>query len=640
MTRHLLRLGLVVVAALGPRAAASPQQSAPAAVSGVVTDGATNQPVPGAFVEILRTDAGKTTTQRVEVDSKGRFVFTDLQPGAGYSLTAGGTGYVQTEFGWEPGAADSLARDRLTFRLANGEWKRDLVMRIWRRGTIGGRVVDEHAQPVVGVAVRAYTVVFTAGVQRFAATGAIATTDDRGVYRLSNLEPGTYKVGVLSVQATVPPAITNAPQERPIGGLVFGIRAGTGVSAVDAPVIDGRGAHRLAVTNFATPPPPADGRSRAYPAIYYPAVHSLAEAQPIAVTWGTDRAGIDLQLRPAPAFVVSGRFDGSLSGPLFLRLLPAGLEYLGVGSEAATTSTEKDGAFTFLNVPAGNYTLIGQGPILEMMTGPGDSHLPDPPGYASAGSAGMSWSGAPSVHFVNRRGVPTSSFVRRSISVADDTSDLIIPISTTGSIRGRVIYTNGSVPPVANTFLPISLEPLDGDPSLGNPRAYVDDTAAFAIDGVLPGRYRLYGSGRVISSIVSRGRDVADTGIEITAGESIDDVVITFTGKPAGLVATVIGLAPETRAAVIVFPAARDQWANFGWNPPRIASGNTNTNGVVEFARLPAGDYLVVAVELSKAYAWTDPRFLAAASLVASRVTVGWAESKPLMLKVERVIVR
>jgi hypothetical protein len=203
-----------------------------------------------------------------------------------------------------------------------------------------------------------------------------------------------------------------------------------------------------------------------------------------------------------------------------------------------------------------------------------------------------------------------------------------------------VIYADGATPPLPNTYLPISLDAVDGDPTLGNPSEYVDANAAFAINGVLPGRYRLWASGRVISSIIWRGRDITETGIELAPGESADDIAITFTGKPARVDASVTGLAKDARAGVIIFPAAREQWTNQGRNTLRIVTGLSSADGLVSFARLPAGDYCVVAVTPSKANSWVDPAFLAAASTVATRVSVGWGETRVVSLKVETVVIR
>ena len=443
------RAGLAVVlatlaaAALGAQAQQPP---VPAAVSGVIVDGATGQPIPGGFVEISRTDGGRTISKRVSADSKGRFIITDIAPATGYWLSGSAGGYAPNEYGFEPGATEAI-RDRLTFRLADGEWKRDLAMRLWRRAVISGRVVDERGHPVIGVTVRAYSPEFTGGVARLIGTAVVAATDDRGVYRIAGLEPGQYKVGLMSVQSTVPASVPDAPQELAIGGMLSALRLGNG-STVSSPVVSATPSHRLAITTFGTPPAPEGGQPRAYPPLFYPGARSLADATWIRLDWGTERSGVDFRVQAVPAFTLSGRLDPAPSGPLLLRLMPADFEHLPVGSEVATTVAETSGAFMFLNVPAGSYTLTGQDTILELMRSSSlASVLPDPPGFPALGNGGGG-SGTPSVAYVLRRGAPTSSFVRQRVQLGQNVSDLMVQLGETASVRGRIVYADGSTPPV------------------------------------------------------------------------------------------------------------------------------------------------------------------------------------------------
>ena len=91
---------------------------------------------------------------------------------------------------------------------------------MWKHGVIAGTVVDEAGEPVVGVAVRALIKDVVAGRTRYGNMEVIpelvptATTDDRGMFRLSQLMPGTYVVLVPSTQTTVPAAFLEGPDSR------------------------------------------------------------------------------------------------------------------------------------------------------------------------------------------------------------------------------------------------------------------------------------------------------------------------------------------------------------------------------------------------------------------------------------------
>jgi hypothetical protein len=66
------------------------------AISGIVVDRATNQPVAGVLVELgPRIPAISDQSRRQLTDSKGRFIFSRLAPYAGYSLSASKAGYLR-----------------------------------------------------------------------------------------------------------------------------------------------------------------------------------------------------------------------------------------------------------------------------------------------------------------------------------------------------------------------------------------------------------------------------------------------------------------------------------------------------------------------------------------------------------------
>src|SRR5207237_40193 len=61
--------------------------------------------------------------------------------------------------------------------------------------------------PIVGAFVRVLARISIAGRSRIA-SGRVARTDDRGVYRISGIEPGDYYIQVPSVQAAFPAALS------------------------------------------------------------------------------------------------------------------------------------------------------------------------------------------------------------------------------------------------------------------------------------------------------------------------------------------------------------------------------------------------------------------------------------------------
>src|SRR5262249_2441819 len=112
---------------------------------------------------------------------------------------------------------------------------------------------------------------------------------------------------------------------------------------------------------FASPPPDEQGRMQVYPFTYYPSATQLGNATTIALEAGQERSGLELQVRLVPAVRVSRHLAGP-DGPASIvgvHLVPqAATDVVDESAiETATTVTNASGDFTFLGVPAGQYTL-------------------------------------------------------------------------------------------------------------------------------------------------------------------------------------------------------------------------------------------------------------------------------------------
>jgi hypothetical protein len=623
------------------------------AISGVVVDSVTGRPLAGARVSVRKLiGAGSTIApdqsmpgRRVVTDAKGRFVFTGLPAADGFFLDASRFGYSATRYGWTEPDGPSTLRDIKQISLADGKWVSGISIPLWRLGAITGRVVDERAEPVVGAAVRVFRTGNIAGQPQLVA-GDLTSTDDRGVYRIGDLKPGKYFVSVLSVQSTVTNAIPEV-QIRPMGDLATGgIGAGNGALAT-GPGIEMDGKHRLVLTNFATPPPPSAQETRAYPAMFYPSVATQASATAIEIGYGDLRTGIDFALQPVSTVTVSGRVDagGVEPPPMLLRLMPVGSERLGFGSEAATTVIERDGTFTFLNVPSGDYTLIAQGPVMDFTSGTTSTRMPDAPGFPAGGISVGSMPGAPGLSYLTRSAQTEPRWGRMSVAVGrSPVAGLMLTLHPTVRVSGRLVFAEGVTPPPPATRLVVGFQPANGDPTLGQPisRTQTEPAFSFTVDGLMGGTY-LFGSGFLSYGIVSAmwdGRDLRDTGFDASGGRDFDGVVITLTDKKISLNGTVRDNGEPKPSAVIAFPADRERWTNYGWGAARFRTARTSQAGTYVLDGMPDGDYFVIAVETSQVDAWSDPKFLAAAMPFAERVSLKWGETRPLDLRFSDVRIK
>jgi len=644
----------------GQSAPASAQEAGTAALSGVVSDAVTGRPVAGASVSLLAFEPGAPESPvrqpPVMTDPRGRFVFVNLSSTARYTLIATRAGYAVGDYQSPESASTSVLTrmdESLPIMLADGEWKRDADIRMWRLGAIGGRVVDERGEPVVGATVRLFSRRLVAGRQQLV-PGPVVTTDDRGVYRIAAVEPGRYFVAVLSVQATMPASAADAPRSLPIGGLEGrGSRPPVAAGVAHGASIDVDGRHRLVLTSFATPPPPGADRPRAYAPVFHTSARTPNEAQAIDVAAGLSRADIDFQLEPVATGTVSGRVSGAAgeAANLLLRLMAAGTEHLGFGSEVATTIVEADGSFTFLSVPAGDYTLLASPAVPEASSGAAssDGRLPKSVGYGSVRGLSMTYpAGQPSIMWW-RSEAGAGAWGRMPVSVgAGDVTGLDLALQEATSVRGRLVFDDPEPPDPGGRF-PILLEPANGDPSLGVPNAFTtagDETYGFEIGGLHDGRYlarliSFFGRTWRISSVTAGGVDVTDTGFDGSLGRDYDDVVVTLSRTGADLAGSVRNR--DGRAAsgvVLLFPVESSRWRDYGLTPDRLKSYVAGADGAYSFNKLPDGDYDVIAVPASQSIGWKDPDFLAAAASSATRITLRTGVTASQDLRVTEVVVR
>lgn len=632
--------------AFGP-AQAIPKAAEPtaAAVSGVVTDAVTHRPLGGVTVSLGMDRAPgmlrPPPLQETITDEKGRFVFWPVEAGSGYFVNASAFGYFEGGYG-----RDGSERAGRRIALADRQWFDRADISMWRPGAVSGRVLDEHGDPVVGVMVRVMRQVHVAGRAQIA-SGPNTTTDDRGAYRFAGLLPGRYFVVVPSTQMAAP-----ASALAPLAAKLDPSRVSSGISppTTGDPMLDVDGATRLVVGRFPTPPASDAGRLMAYPVSWHPGAPTVHSASPIDLDYGTEQTGADVRLEPTPTVRLSGIVRGPAAVPsgLTLRLMPAGSEGLGLGSEAATALVAADGTFTFVNVPAGEYVIDARGTITEYEFNAGSAryNLPLPPGTTSTGGSAMSLpSGTPGTGMTAIKFEAGDRYWGRlPLAVGErDLVNLVLDLQPTMTLKGRLVWEGRTQPAAQRPF--IVAEPADGDPALGQSlNMQAPGAEEFLIEGLLPGQYvlRIRGTGDwTVKSIASGGRDYTNTPFDVAGGRDFTDVTITLTDQTPIVEGTVSdSLGRSAAAAVIVFPAQKSEWSNYGLSPLRIKATRVDNRGAYRMTGLPAGAYLIVAVGETQADGWHDPAFFEAAASLASRLTLAWGRNAALNLRIVEVPTR
>src|SRR5262245_1166954 len=144
--------------------------------------------LPGVTVTLTPVAADRRTISRGSQnrtlsDEDGNFKFTGLAPVV-YSVNASGVnGYVPSPIPVSEGQNSGYHRigANVTINMIKG-------------GAITGRVTNAMGEPVIGVQVNAAMARGAEGSQDRGVSGNLRFTDDRGVYRIYGLSPGTYVV--------------------------------------------------------------------------------------------------------------------------------------------------------------------------------------------------------------------------------------------------------------------------------------------------------------------------------------------------------------------------------------------------------------------------------------------------------------
>jgi len=432
-------------------------------VLGRVVDGGTDRPVAGATVILFVTSsaqqpAGPTLAlapQQVVTGGDGFFVFRDL-PRGDFTFRCLAPGYLASNGAGmnRPGGPSRAVS------LGDGQKVDDVVVRMWRPGAITGEVVDDHGEAVEGVMVSLLKIDLFAGRRRLLIQQS-ATTDDRGAYRFAALVPGDYAVCALFSRHILPIASN--------GG-------GSGYRMGDLMLISASGSRNL------DPAPDEEGHLSVFRDSCHPGAPTVHTALPITVESGQERSSIGLTLGLVPTSTVRGTVTGPpgrVAG-VTVHLLPAGTDDSTVDSsiEAAYTSADGSGAFGFVGVPAGSYTLKVVDPFAPV--------LRLPPELASQ----MGEEFAYSVRIGGTQADRPTLWATAPVDVGEtDVNGVVLALREGARVSGQVAFDGTSERPVGTrlTQLRIGLvDPSGQATSSYAPRGQFEPDGRFAVTGIVP----------------------------------------------------------------------------------------------------------------------------------------------------------
>jgi hypothetical protein len=504
--------------------------------------------------------AAPATPITAVTDNDGHFTLQNVPVGSA-SLRAQLTGY----FG--PGVNGMYPDTANTSVVVKENESSNVKISMVPAGTISGKVFDSNGKPLFNAIVGVLRPGYTRGASSLEAVDG-KTSDDLGGFRIYPLPPGEYYVV----------AITRLPGAR------------------------------------AT----ADPSAEVQVSTLFPNATTVDAAAKITLAAGEEARGIDVHVRTARTFTISGRVSstfppiaprtgrGGVAIPMTAILSIASREPDGFSDiiGGATAGADADGKFQFPNIPPGSYDLYARLPIDK------------------------GWGGlAPPERATN-----ASAYGRAIVEVrGNDIDNVQVVVHQGMDVRGRI--TVDGVPKTAKVFLNLTPdETLDrvgdsqtssvyGQVTVYRPTIAADGT--FAIPVVPEGHYRIavqiHEPGATYVADIRQGSfSVYDNGLQVGNAEVAPLEVEIKTN--AGSVDALVSGADQKIAVgktVVLVPTQRRQ------NPVLYVTGQSDANGRVLMPNVAPGQYKLFAWESVRPGSWMNAEFMKKIEEAGTAVTVG-----------------
>jgi protocatechuate 3,4-dioxygenase beta subunit len=497
--RKFLVLIFILPAAVGAASQGTQQtKQQPMQLAGAVTTGRisgrvlradTAQPLGKAVVTIWSAEQPRETLS-TRTDSSGNFDFRDLAPGT-YHLRARRRGFVTQVYG-QRGSGPGLA-----VSVGAGEHKSGVNFALTPAGVITGTIFDEDYEPVEDVEVAALRLRFQRGGKRTAQFIRTTRTNDLGQYRLAGLEPGFY-----IVQAA---------------GRGQGVFVGARTDAI------------------------------AYVPAFYGNAAAQEQALPVQVVAGRETLGVDISVRAAPTYTISGVIVDSSVGSSRKRYSIGFARGAGIA-----TMESRDTSFSFPGLSPGEYTLVA---IASEENG------------------------------ASRRG-----YLR--VRIADSDQRVAVTIGQSAGLRGQARMEDNQ--PFSFAGLRLSAIPEIEDAPVGF--AILEEDGSFAIRELPEGQYTFELSGRetefYLKQVECSGQDYSNQPAPLKAGETLECTLLL--SRDVGEVRGQVEQEGEPAPGMVVVLIPRS--LELRLRPRYTMTAQTDDHGQFQIRGVIPGEYLAFAL--------------------------------------------
>jgi protocatechuate 3,4-dioxygenase beta subunit len=454
--------------------------------------------------------------------------------------------------------------------IADGQQAANIDIKLARGGVVTGHVLDEEGEPLARATVTVLRQQYVRGQKQLSPAGS-DQSDDRGQYRVFGLPPGDYFVSATA------------------GGIEQAVRQAIG---------DFGGAQQTETSGYAP--------------TYYAGVTSASDATRVKLAAAQEVSGVDFQIQVVPFAIVKGVVVGGTATVLLVSDeggaagSPGALGRGGRGGFGAMLGgglravTRSDGTFSIPNVTPGKYTIIARA------------------------------DGGPNA-------APRTAM--QSLVVSGEEVNVALTPAPGVQLGGTITFEAAGNPPAdgyaAFRVIPVPVGPIAGiQGGRGGRLGDVSQNGQFTINDVMPGIYMLRGTaprGWTMKAVYLDGREVTDTPLEVKS-ENVTGLNVIFSDRISSLAGSVRDVrgTPISDVAVIAFPADERLWSP---QSRQIVTARTDRAGAYKLSSIPAGDYLVVAVDDVEQGEWFDPTFLEQIRSHATKVRIDEGQQQTQDLK-------
>jgi hypothetical protein len=331
---------------------------------------------------------------------------------------------------------------------------------------------------------------------------------------------------------------------------------------------------------------------------YYPGSLNVAEAQRVSVAPGNEQTSINFAVLPTRTVKVSGTVTNSQGRPV-----TQGVVMLQAGQDTTYFTMsgggmiKPDGTFDIGNLSPGEYTLH--------VNTDASPHDEDAEAAVVPISVGM-----------------------------DDLTGLAITTRRATPIAGQLVFDTAASGSLKPAEFMLFARPIEGSMMFGT-SAVVKDDWTFELriqEGPVLIRPARFPEGWTVKAVMANGVDAVDTGIPLRPGQPIEGVQVIVTNRSSGIIGSVTDAAgtPVKDYTVVIFSNDADRWTP---TSRYLATARPDQQGRFESNKLPAGNYLIVAVDTIEEGQQSDPEFLQQMRAYATPLQLNDGEKRPVNLR-------